>query len=239
MDCKINTAPVVADIDGMARVGWGAHALRGIRLAEGDGAAPGVTFTAPPAGGKPAERVEGEGDLGDAGKAALDRVRQERNTARAEAKAFKDLGLSVDDIRALKDAADKANQPDEERIRAQAVKDADRQAHDRYAVKLRAAEVRAQAAALGFAAPGDAIALLDQAKLSAVDVSEADEVDAAEVGKLLEALKAEKPYLLKPTDHTADHRTAGIGSTGSGSKPEVRPGVDRVRAAYATADANR
>ena len=93
--------------------------------------------------------------------------------------------------------------------------------------------MRAQAAELGFIKPAQALALLDQAKLAEVPVNEDGDADEAAVKKLLEALKTDSPHLLKPTDTTADHRTAGIGATGSGAQPDVRPGADRLRQAYA------
>jgi len=64
-------------------------------------------------------------------------------------------------------------------------------------------------------------------------VNDDGDADEAAVKKLLEDLKSDSPHLLKPTDSTADHRTAGIGATGSGTTSEVRPGADRLRQAYA------
>lgn len=229
--CKINPFPTLTDTDGMTVIGRTLHDLRGIRFADGEGGNGGDG-----AGG---EGEGGDGDgadkegLGEAGQQALDRLKARERASRAEAKAYKDLGLSPDEVKALIEARDKAAAPDEDKIRQTAQREAETAAREKFAVKLRASEVRAQAAELGFASPSDALALLPADKLAAVDVSDDDEVDTGEVKKLLEQLKTDKPYLLKNTDNTADHQTAGIGATGSGTKPEVQPGLDRMRSAYA------
>jgi DNA-binding transcriptional MerR regulator len=227
--CKLNQFPTLITRDGMAVIGRTPHNLRGIRYVEGEGGGDGGDGGE---GGGDGEGADKDKDLGDAGQKALERMKERERTSRAEAKAYKDLGLTPDEIKALIDARDQANAPDEEKIRKAAQRDAETAARDKFAGKLRASEVRAQAAELGFASPSDALALLPGDELAAVDVSEDDEVDAGEIKKLLEQLKTAKPYLLKPTDTTADHQTAGIGAAGSGKKPEVQPGLARMRSAY-------
>jgi hypothetical protein len=75
-----------------------------------------------------------------------DRRLQERNAARDEAKAFRDLGLTVEEIAELKAARDQAKGgPSEDEIRKQAQRDADKAAAERYAAKARASAVREQA----------------------------------------------------------------------------------------------
>lgn len=161
-----------------------------------------------------------------------DRRMQERNAARDEAKAYKDLGLTVDEIKALKDARDAANGgPTEEQIRAAAQRDADKAANERIATRARTSAVREQAASLGFHQPKDALALLDRDELAKVTVGDDDEADGAAVKKLLEDLVKARPYLVKAG--TASARDAGIGAAGSGARPDPGPGTARMAAAYA------
>jgi DNA-binding transcriptional MerR regulator len=185
------------------------------------------------AGDAPAGETTPPAPLGDAGQQAIDRMKTERNTARQEAKAYKDLGLSPDEIRALVAEKNAGTAPDPEKIAREAQKAADAAAKDRYDGKARGSEVRAQAAELNFIKPTQALALLDPKDLADIDVDDDGEVDADAVKKLLEKLATDNPHLLKPTDTTPDYRSAGIGGSGSGTKPEVRPGVDRIRNAYA------
>ncbi|OJX72823.1 hypothetical protein [Leifsonia sp. 71-9] len=229
--CKLNPFPTIVDADGMAVIGRTLHDLRGIRFGDGEGG------NGSDRAGGDGEGADGEGadkeGLGDAGQQALDRLKARERASRAEAKAYKDLGLTPDEIKELINARDKAGAPDEDKIRQTAQREAETAAREKFAVKLRASEVRAQAAELGFASPSDALALLPADKLAGVDVSDDDEVDTGEVKKLLEQLKTDKPYLLKNTDTTADYTTAGIGASGSGKTPDVQPGLDRMRSAYA------
>lgn len=164
-----------------------------------------------------------------------DKRLQERNAARDEAKAYRDLGLTVEEIADLKAARDKANGgPTPEQIAAQARKEADADAAERYASKARASAVREAATALGFHNPKAALAMLDPKALAAVPVDD-DEADAKAVGALLEALAKAEPYLVKTTTPpTADWRAAGIGGVGSTAKAEPSPGLDRIRSAYET-----
>jgi hypothetical protein len=228
-DCKITLGRMPRRMDRFAQVITAADPrlyLRFIEGGEGEGGDGGD-------GGDEGAQVEG---LGDAGKQALDRMKSERNAARAEAKAFKDLGLTVDEIKALKKKPASSDDDVEKRIqKAIDAAKAEAKAESRATsdARTRAAEVRAQAAELGFIKPAQALALLDAKKLADVTVGDDGDADADAVKKLLEELKTDSPHLLKPTDTTADHRTAGIGSTGSATKADVRPGADRLRQAYA------
>lgn len=189
---------------------------------------PGSTGNNPPA-------VE-EGVDAATAKALRDQAQKrldERNAARDEAKAFRDLGLSVEEIAALKKARDDANGgPTPEQIAADARKEADKAANERIAARARTSAVREQAAALGFHEPKDALALLDRKALDEVAVDGDDEADAGAVKKLLEELATARPYLVKKPGF-ASPRDAGIGSTGSGAKPDPGPGTARMAAAYA------
>lgn len=221
-------------LDRFAQITTDLNSRRYLRFVEG-GDGDGAGGDGDGAGG------DGDGALGDAGKQALDRMKAERAAAkteaaaaRAEAQAFKDLGLTVDEIKALQKAAPPAaSEDDVEKRIAKALAENDKVNKAKSDARSRAAEVRAQAAELGFIKPAQALALLDSTKLAEVAVTDDGDADAAAVKKLLEELKTDSPHLLKPTDHTAHHRDAGIGASGSGAQPDVRPGADRLRQAYA------
>lgn len=180
---------------------------------------------------------------GDASKleAILGKYESERIKARqsvidstkAELRAYADLGLTPDQIKELKTAKPGESNADVEQRIQQAISEATTEINAKAAAKSRAAEVRAQAAELNFIKPTQALALLDHDALAKVKVDDNGDADASAVKQLLEDLAKDSPHLLKPTDHTPDHRSVGIGGTGSGTKPEVRPGVDRLRQAYA------
>jgi hypothetical protein len=176
-------------------------------------AAPEPTETAP----------EPSPDLGDAGKQALDRMKADRQKARAEAADLRERLNALEAERAGVDA-----KSIEQQLRTQIEQDA----NTRAAGMLRNAEVRAVAAELGFINPADAAALLPAADLADIDVTPDGTVDSAGVRTLLEHLTASRPYLLKPTDSTADHRTAGIGGVGSAAKPEFSDPMQRIAYAY-------
>lgn len=151
-----------------------------------------------------------------------------------ELRAFTDLGLTPDEINALREGTKNAptDQDIEKRVQ-KALDEANAAAAEKVNARSRAAEVRAQAAELGFIKPAQALALLDQRKLAEVSVDDDGDADAGAVKKLLEDLAKDSPHLLKPTDTSVDHRFAGIGASGSGAQPDVRPGADRLRHAYA------
>jgi DNA-binding transcriptional MerR regulator len=153
--------------------------------------------------------------------------------AQGELRAFTELGLTPDEIKALKDKPGPTSEKDIEKIINDRVKEVETAQTERLNAKARASEVRAQAAELGFIKPAQALALLDPKKLADIPVNDDGDADEAAVKKLLEELKTDSPHLLKPTDTTAHHRDAGIGATGSGNQPDVRPGADRLRQAYA------
>jgi hypothetical protein len=160
-----------------------------------------------------------EQQLGDAGKQALDRMKADRQKARAEAAELRERLNTLEAERAGVDA-----KSIEQQLRTQIEQDA----NTRAAGMLRNAEVRAVAAELGFINPADAAALLPGPDLADIDVTPDGTVDTAGVRTLLEQLTASRPYLLKPTDSTADHRTAGIGGVGSAAKPEFSDPMQRL-----------
>lgn len=148
-------------------------------------------------------------------------------------RAFTDLGLTPAEIKALKDAPGSPDAKDVEKRIKDALDAANAESTEKSNARARSAEVRAQAAELGFIKPAQALALVDAKELAKVTVSDDGDADQAAVKKLLDDLAKENPHLLKPTDTTADHRAAGIGGAGSAAKAEVGAGTDRMRSAYA------
>lgn len=153
---------------------------------------------------------------------------------KTDLQSFRELGLSVDEIRGLQQQKPGESDADVQKHIDKAIQDAQQAQGEKLAARSRAAEVRAVAAELGFNKPTQALALLDQAALAGVTVSDDGEADTATVKKLLEELAKDSPYLLKPTDTTVDYRIAGIGGAGSGVVPEVSPGQARIAQAYAS-----
>ncbi|WP_295821566.1 hypothetical protein [uncultured Microbacterium sp.] len=154
--------------------------------------------------------------------------------AQGDLRAFTDLGLTPAEIKALKDAPGSPDAKDVEKRIKDALDAANAENTEKSNARARSAEVRAQAAELGFIKPAQALALVDAKELAKVTVSDDGDADQGAVKKLLDDLARENPHLLKPTDTTADHRAAGIGGTGSAAKAEVGAGTDRMRAAYAS-----
>lgn len=201
------------------------------------GTPPGTPPAAPPAApvapGTPAATTPpADEPLGDAGVRAYERTKEELRDRKAELKAFTDLGLSADDIKALTqgkgpEGVDVAGI--EQRVRQSLQADFDAQR----ASDARTSAVRELAATSGFVNPKQALRLIDDAELAKVPVKDGT-ADEAGVKKLLDDLAKESPYLLAPTDSTVDHRAAGIGAGGSGTPPESKPGTDRLRSAYAS-----
>lgn len=203
------------------------HSRFGFRFVEGEGG--------DGAGGEGAGDADDENaddKLGAAGTQALERIKGTLKATKGELAAFKALGLSAEDIAALVTEKDKGEQPDAAKIEKQLRTQIETESREKSAAKFRASNVREQAAGLGFIDPREALLLIDSKALADVDVDDDDEVDAAAVRKLLDALASAKPHLLKPTDTTTDHRSAGIGASGSGTKPDVQPGLARIRSAY-------
>lgn len=169
----------------------------------------------------------------DAYKQALDRMKAAQQAAEREAKAFKDLGLTPEQIRELQTKAARADPKpvDEDKIRADALKQAEDAATARFETQARRTAVREQARALGFHNAADALAEIDTDALAKVKVTD-DEPDTDAIKALVEAVVKAKPYLVKPDGASA--RDAGIGGAGNTDRPEPRPGLDRIRSAYET-----
>ncbi len=150
---------------------------------------------------KPEPKPEPDpGELGDAGKRALDAEREARKAAERKLR----------DAEKDRDRLKQQNETDQEkaiREASEAVRGEERQkAHDR----ILKAEIKARAGTK-LADPGDAVRLLD---LSEFPVSDDGEVDEEKIDKAIDKLLERKPYL------KAD---AG-GATPPGSKPSVDGG---------------
>ena len=141
--------------------------------------------------------------LGDAGKRALDAMKQERNSYRTESREWKQLAkeLGVDDAAGLRELIATAGKPKEpeapaeqvdvDKVRREAALEATRAANER----ILRSEVRA-AAAGKLADPADAIRFLE---LDKIDISDDGEVDGGDIADAIDALLKTKPYLAAAT----------------------------------------
>lgn len=132
-------------------------------------------------------------DLGDKGKQALDRMKEQRNAARTQLREFKALGLSPEQIKALqkKPAAGtedpEAPSPDE--IREQARTEARAEAmRERVVDKIEAKASRA------FADAEDAVAILLR-QHDPDDFLDGDKLDVEAIQEALDELLEKKPHL--------------------------------------------
>lgn len=175
-------------------------------MSEQDNTTETTTETAAPAEQAPAD---GPGDidaLGDAGKKALDSMKAERNTARAEAREWKKLAkeLGVEDAGGLRDLIANAGKPKDEpkgepkgesvdvdKVRREAQLEATQKANER----ILRSEIKA-AAAGKLTDPADAYKFLD---LDQFDVGDGGEIDAEEIADAIEELIKTKPYLAAAT----------------------------------------
>lgn len=153
--------------------------------------------------------------LGDKGKQALDRMKVERNAARDQLNAFKNLGLSPEKLQELigKSAEDTKAAED-----ARTQREAESVALGKANERLVRAEIKA-AAAGKLANPALAIKLLD---LSSFDVDDDGEVDATAIGTAIDELIAKEPYLaVAQGDAKRFQGGADAGARGSAGKPQV------------------
>jgi hypothetical protein len=170
---------------------------------------------------------DGADQLGDAGKQALDRMKTQRNQFRDELRAFQSLGLTPNQIKALRQSGGKpdADQPDADAIREEARREARAEANrERVIDKIEAKAAR------DFADPEDAVAILLRSH-KADDFLNGDAIDVEEIEDALKGLLTKKPHL------AAQGRRFQGGADGGArketAKPEPTPGMGRLRAAYA------
>lgn len=169
---------------------------------------------------------DGADQLADAGKQALDRMKEQRNAARAELRAFKALGLTPEQIQALQKPADD-DRPDVEAIRQQVRAEVQAEANrERVVDKIEAK------AAKGFADPEDAVAILLRTH-SADDFLDGGKVDVEAIQDALNDLLEKKPHLAAAQGGRRFQGGADGGARKETAKPEPTPGMGRLRAAYA------
>jgi hypothetical protein len=173
----------------------------------------------------------GTDDLGDAGKAAIDRMKAQRNAAKTEARQWRALATevgvsSVDELRAKlfggkpkakDDAAD--DKPDAEQIR----RDARREAQQSADARIVRAEVKA-AAGGKLADPADAVKLLD---LTHFELDEDGNLDEDEVADAIADLLRRKPYLAAASKNDDDE--------GSSTRRRRAPRPDRSQGSRGSA----
>ena len=159
---------------------------------------------------------EGTDALADKGKQALDRMKVQRNAARDQLRAYKALGLTPDQIKALaKDGAGKSDdQPDADQIREQARTEARAEAlRERVVDKI---EVKA---AKAFADAEDAVAILLRTH-DTDDFLDDGKIDVEAIQEALDELLDKKPHLAAAQGDTKRFR----GNPDGGTRKAARPG---------------
>lgn len=168
---------------------------------------------------------EARAALADKGKQALDRMKADRNAAKAELAKYKALGLDPAKLQELigKSETDK-QAAEQERVRREAESAALAKANDRL--------VRAQVtlAATGkLANPALALRLLD---LSSFDVDDDGEVDAAAIAAAVDELLVTEPYLAQgETKRFQGSSDNGPKGTPGGVAQLTQADLDRMSAA--------
>ena len=169
--------------------------------------------------------------LGERGERALQAEKDKRKAAQRELRAFKDLGLTPEQIRELTagksgdgdDGKKKDDAPDAEQLRRDAERDALAKANGR----IIRSEVKA-AAAGKLADPSDALRLLD---LEQFEVDDDGNVNEQDIADEIDDLLKKKPYLAAQGGKRFQGG-ADAGARGKPSKPDPGPGLARLRAAY-------
>jgi hypothetical protein len=165
--------------------------------------------------GGPDTEAEAAAALGDKGKQALDRMKAERNAAREQLNAFKNLGLTPEKLQELiGKSTEDAKAADEARTRREAESAALQKANER----LIRAEVKA-AASGKLANPALAMKLLD---LSSFDVDDDGEVDSDAISAAIDDLITKEPYLaVAQGEQKRFQGGADAGARGTAGKPQV------------------
>lgn len=156
---------------------------------------------------------DGADALADKGKQALDRMKQQRNAARDELRSYKALGLSPDQIKALKgQQTGDDDQPDADQIREQARAEARAEAlKERLVDKIEAKAARA------FADAEDAVAILLR-KHDPEDFLDDGKIDVEAIQDALDELLEKKPHL------AVQDGKRFKGSPDGGARKAARPG---------------
>jgi hypothetical protein len=184
----------------------------------------------PPAGGAPANN-QGQGQdggeqLGEAGKAAIDRERASAREANRLKSAAEQRAEAVEaELAQLREA----NQSEAEKATAKAVKEATAAAVAQGNQRLVRAEVKAAAAAAGFHDARDAALLLAD-KFGQIKVGDDGQVDENAVKALIEDLAKDKPHLvMKPGGGNGATPLPGQGNSGTTAPNGKAAGLAEAR----------
>lgn len=139
------------------------------------------------------EDPEGADDLGDPGKKALNRMKDQ---VKEERRQRREIQAQLEQLQRERDAAGKS--PDEQAL-DQARAEARAEATEKANARILRSEVRA-AAAGKFRDPTDALAFLDLAEF---EVDENGDVDADEISDALDDLLSRKPHLAAQSGPTS------------------------------------
>lgn len=178
-------------------------------------------------GGESGGEGEGEGELGDGGKRALE---AERKAAKDAEKARKAAEKKAADLEARLSKFEEESKSEQDKALDAARKEAEKAARteERARANRRILTAEIKAAAGGrLHNPADAVALLD---LDEFTVDDDGEVEAKAIGKALDDLLAERPYLAA---NGSKPPPVDQGPRQTDTKPEVKPGMSRLRQAYA------
>lgn len=171
-----------------------------------------------------------EADLGDAGRKAVERERKAAWHAKQQLGALK---KEVEELRSAKEQLDKLQadaMSEQEKAISKARKEAAEEARKGVLTEVnkeRVADRIRAVAADKYHDPEDAVLYL----LSEFEAEDASNLDKDALVKRMDEHLAEKNYLAK--DDKKVRGDADGGKRGTKDKPEVQPGIDRLRAAYA------
>lgn len=191
-----------------------------------EGATPSQNQPAQPAAGQQPEGSQqpatgGEDQLGEAGKRALDRMKAERDSADKERKA---LAARVEEL-------ENASKSDQEKAVAAARKEGETASTDRWVPIVRSLRIEGALRDAGCTKPTLAARSPEFETLKVGDDGSVDGLD-----KAIETFKEANADLFPPTKPTG---SADGGARGTPAGPDLSPGLDRLRHAYAEIDGQR
>jgi hypothetical protein len=191
----------------------------------GGGGTPPASGTGTAAQGTPpANNQGGDDQLGEGGKAAIERERAAAKEAHRQKTAAEQRAEAAEaELATFREA----NQSEAEKATAKAVKEATEQVTAAGNGRLVRAEVKAAAATAGFHDPHDAALLLAE-KFAQVKVGNDGQVDEAAVKSLVEDLAKSKPHLVKTGSNGATP-LPGQGGHGQGPASGKEAGLAEAR----------
>jgi len=152
---------------------------------------------------------DGAGQLGDAGKRALDRMKQERNEARTALKAFQDLGLPADQISGI---IKQHSEHDQQAALNKARLEGAQEAREGFEKQIRTMAAREAAARKGFHDPAAAVLYLGDA-LNEIPVTDSG-VDTEKLEEQLNSVVEKHSYLVQQKQDGESFSTLGLGAQG-------------------------